>query len=139
LTNPQTRSVETNRVHGLSGRFKLLPGEDPAEFQESVRFLFRTFRPATLDACLAALHAAIASWLIRRADRIEETLRARQGEPLDHPTRMRLERPRAVQRRALCRALAALGHKFDENATTSAAPGDLFRQAVRHKRGRPIR
>ncbi len=135
------------KFQGISGRFKLLPGESPEQFNATIGILFKTFRPSTLDTCLAAMNAAMASWLLHRADRQEAALRdhhpafSRAADGVRH-----IERTRAIPRRALCRALATLGHKFEP----APAPGvvanppdlqiqELLAQARRSKRGRPLR
>ena len=145
---PPTGSAvpSTFRFQGISGRFKLLAGESPDQFNATIKVFFATFRPSTLDGCLAAMNAAIASWLLRRADRQEAALREQ------HPAACRaaqvmlhIERTRAIPRRALCRALATLGHGREQPpAGAVSAPPDpriqeLLAQARRSKRGRPLR
>jgi hypothetical protein len=136
---PDSAVPSAFKFHGISGRFKLLPGESPDQFNATIQVFFATFRPSTLDGCLAAMNAAIASWLLHRADLQEAAFREQ------HPAACRaaqvilhIERTRAIPRRALRRALATLGHSLEQPAPDPRIQ-ELLAQARKSKRGRPLR
>jgi hypothetical protein len=101
-------AIEAARFHRLSARFALTPEECPDEFHSVIDFFFSTFHPAAGDACYAALNAAMAAWMLRRASRIQSSLAA-EASPEAPAASRRLERYKAAHRRALSRALATLG------------------------------
>ena len=57
--------------HGLCAEQVVLPGEDPAAFEAEKQAWFDDWKPATHTRAVLVERAAVASWKLRRATRVE--------------------------------------------------------------------
>jgi hypothetical protein len=75
-TGPRTpegkAASSTNATsHGLTGTFRLLPGEDPDQFQELVIAYDSEFQPVTEHECFLVDQLVEARWKIGRIERLQ--------------------------------------------------------------------
>lgn len=75
-TGPRTpqgkaASAANSTRHGLTGEFRLLPGEDPAEFQELLDDYWADFEPTTDHESFLVHQIAQARWKLDRILRLE--------------------------------------------------------------------
>ena len=88
------RSVEGKSIasqnstkHGLTGKFVLIAGEDPDEYQTYMEEYFAQHNPATMDEQFLVRQMADAMWRLRRVQRLEAPLfnNAPIGSPFADP------------------------------------------------------
>ena len=75
------RSVEGKSIasqnstkHGLTGKFVLIAGEDPDEYQTYMEEYFAQHKPANMDEQFLVRQMADAMWRLRRVQRLEAPL-----------------------------------------------------------------
>ena len=73
--------------HGLTGKFVLIAGEDPNEYQTYMEEYFAQHVPATMDEQFLVRQMAEAMWRLRRIQRLEAPLfnNAPGGSPFADP------------------------------------------------------
>jgi hypothetical protein len=126
--------------HALTGNFRLLPAEDPNEFEELLRGYANEFQPVTEHECFLLTQMVEARWKLDRIERLQaeafdQMLAA--GEPdhssdarilagLSQPTTVfdRLQRYAAQAERTYHRAHRELAQLQKQQAKTQAAALD---------------
>ncbi len=78
-TGPRTaegKSIasQNSTKHGLTGKFVLIAGEDPEEYQTYMEDYFTQHNPATMDEQFLVRQMADAMWRLRRVQRLETPL-----------------------------------------------------------------
>jgi hypothetical protein len=79
----RARSSQNSLRHGLSSVQVVIPGEDPAEFEELRKSYLDLFQPSSLPESELADTMAAARWRLRRINRIETELLTRDLLDLD--------------------------------------------------------
>jgi hypothetical protein len=80
----QTSSRNATR-HGLTGAQIIIPGEDPAAYEELRQGLHDSFKPANDPERLLVEQIAAGSWRLQRAHRIEAAVLTKLAEDSDNP------------------------------------------------------
>lgn len=119
-TDEGKASSSLNAVrHGLSAPNLLLPGEDPAEYEQHLDSYFSTFVPTTLPEAHVVVQMADLAWKLRRLSKLEDgRVLARLDEELEKTDAFQLV---TSARRAL-EALSGLVTAVDAHQTPPKAP-----------------